>query len=185
MALALAMERESGLQEGLQFQPGVFVNRVVGQTLNKKINDLEAGTQKAGTTKYLNSEAKSNSRHFFDQRAAAADGTQRRMLRPKHIFQIISRVSTSAGLPIVATDVQPGFVDTPMLQMPLRRFWVAHSGESRRGDLDAVEKRRHHIHITRRWALVAWYKNAFGRCTSGCKTGLGTVSASGFIPPRP
>jgi len=56
--LALAMERESGLQEGLQFQPGVFVNRVVGQTLNKKINDLEAGTQKVGTTKYLNSEAK-------------------------------------------------------------------------------------------------------------------------------
>jgi len=97
MALALAMERESGLQEGLQFQPGVFVNRVVGQTLNKKINDLEAGTQKAGTTKYLNSEAKSNSRHFFDQRAAAADGTQRRMLRPKHIFQIISRVSTSTS----------------------------------------------------------------------------------------
>ena len=162
MALALAMERESGLQEGLQFQPGVFVNRVVGQTLNKKINDLEAGTQKAGTTKYLNSEAKSNSRHFFDQRAAAADGTPRRILRPKHIFsnylEGLNQHFVHAGLPIVATDVQPGFVDTPMLQKSLRRFWVAHSGESRRGDLDAVVKRRNHIHITGRWALVAWYK---------------------------
>jgi len=42
-AWALGRERASGLEELLQFQPGVVVNRVVGRTLTKKANDLAHG----------------------------------------------------------------------------------------------------------------------------------------------
>jgi len=44
-AWALAMERTSGLEELLQFQPGAFVNRVVGGTPAKKANDLAHGRE--------------------------------------------------------------------------------------------------------------------------------------------
>ena len=42
-AWALGTERASGLEEVLQFQPGVFVNRVIGRTPTKKANDLAHG----------------------------------------------------------------------------------------------------------------------------------------------
>jgi short-subunit dehydrogenase len=61
-----------------------------------------------------------------------------------------------AQLPIVATDVQPGFVDTPMSRQLPRRFWVATSEKAAEQILDAAEKRRRQVYITRRWASVAW-----------------------------
>jgi short-subunit dehydrogenase len=61
-----------------------------------------------------------------------------------------------AGLPIVATDVQPGFVDTPMSRQLPRRFWVATPEKAAEQILDAAEKRRRQVYITRRWASVAW-----------------------------
>jgi short-subunit dehydrogenase len=60
------------------------------------------------------------------------------------------------GLPIVATDVQPGFVDTAMSRQSPRRFWVATPEKAAEQILDAAEKRRRQAYITRRWALVAW-----------------------------
>lgn len=57
-------------------------------------------------------------------------------------------------LPIVVTDVQPGFVDTPMAKGNL--FWVASPQEAARQIAAAIRARRQHVYITRRWRLVAW-----------------------------
>jgi short-subunit dehydrogenase len=61
-----------------------------------------------------------------------------------------------AGLPIVATDVQLGFVDTPMSRQLPRRFWVATPEKAAEQILNAIEKRRRQVYITRRWASIAW-----------------------------
>ena len=61
-----------------------------------------------------------------------------------------------AQLPIVATDVQPGLVDTPMSRQLPRRFWVATPQKAAEQILDAAEKRRRQVYITHRWASVAW-----------------------------
>jgi short-subunit dehydrogenase len=61
-----------------------------------------------------------------------------------------------AGLPIVAIDVRPGFVDTPMSRQLPRRFWVARPEKAAEQILDAAEKGRRQVYITRRWASVAW-----------------------------
>jgi short-subunit dehydrogenase len=56
-------------------------------------------------------------------------------------------------LPIVVTDVQPGFVDT---RMAGGRFWMASSETAARQIAAAIRKRRQHVYVTRRWRLVAW-----------------------------
>ena len=61
-----------------------------------------------------------------------------------------------AQLPIVATDVQPGFVDTPMSRKLPRRFWVATPENAAQEILDAAERRRRQVYVTGRWASVAW-----------------------------
>ena len=61
-----------------------------------------------------------------------------------------------AGLRIVATDVQPGFVDTLMSRQLPRRFWVATPEKAAEQILDAAEKRRRQVFITRRWTSVGW-----------------------------
>jgi short-subunit dehydrogenase len=67
-----------------------------------------------------------------------------------------------SGHPIVVTEVQPGGVDTAMLKpdRPLpavaRRLFVASAAKAARQILRAVEKRKKHAYITRRYALVAF-----------------------------
>jgi len=67
-----------------------------------------------------------------------------------------------SGHPIVVTEVQPGGVDTAMLKpdRPLpavvRRLLVASPAKAARQILRAVQKRRKHAYITRRYALVAF-----------------------------
>jgi short-subunit dehydrogenase len=56
-------------------------------------------------------------------------------------------------LPIVVTDVQPGFVDTPMAGGD---FWMASPQTAARQIAVAIRKRRPHVYVTRRWRLVAW-----------------------------
>ena len=58
-------------------------------------------------------------------------------------------------LPVVVTDVQPGFVDTPMAKSP-RKFWVASPEKAAEQIFAAIRKRRKHVYVTRRWRLVAW-----------------------------
>ena len=58
-------------------------------------------------------------------------------------------------LPIVITDIQPGFVDTAMAQGD-GLFWVASPKKAAHQIFNVIEKRRKHAYITRRWRFVAW-----------------------------
>jgi short-subunit dehydrogenase len=58
-------------------------------------------------------------------------------------------------LPVVVTDVQPGFVDTPMAKAD-RMFWVASPQKAAEQIFAAIRKRKKHVYVTRRWRLVAW-----------------------------
>ena len=57
---------------------------------------------------------------------------------------------------VAVTDIQPGFVDTPMTRGNPRMFWVASAEEAARQIHRAIRKRRSHAYVTRRWRLVAW-----------------------------
>jgi short-subunit dehydrogenase len=57
-------------------------------------------------------------------------------------------------LPIVVTDVQPGFVDTRMAAG--NRFWIASPQKAARQIVGAIRGRKHRVYITRRWRLIAW-----------------------------
>jgi short-subunit dehydrogenase len=59
------------------------------------------------------------------------------------------------SLPIAVTDIQPGFVDTPMAQSPTL-FWMASAERAAAQIHDAIGRRRRHAYVTRRWRLVAW-----------------------------
>jgi len=67
-----------------------------------------------------------------------------------------------SGRPIAVTEVQPGFVDTAMMKpdSPLspavRKLLVASPAKAARQILRAIEKRRKHVYVTRRYALVAF-----------------------------
>jgi short-subunit dehydrogenase len=58
-------------------------------------------------------------------------------------------------LPIAVTDVQPGFVDTPMAKAPTR-FWVASPQKAAEQIVAAIRKRKRQVYVTRRWRLIAW-----------------------------
>lgn len=58
-------------------------------------------------------------------------------------------------LPIVVTDVQPGFVDTRMAGGN-RLFWVASPQTAARQIVAAIRGRKPRVYITRRWRLIAW-----------------------------
>lgn len=58
-------------------------------------------------------------------------------------------------LPIVVTDIQPGFVDTPMAKGE-GKFWVAPAEVAARQIFTAIRKRKSHAYVTRRWRLIAW-----------------------------
>jgi short-subunit dehydrogenase len=62
---------------------------------------------------------------------------------------------TKLKLPIVVTEVQPGFVDTPMAKAE-RLFWVASPQKAARQIAAAIRGRKRHVHVTRRWRLIAW-----------------------------
>jgi short-subunit dehydrogenase len=71
-------------------------------------------------------------------------------------------LARQCGHPIVVTEVQPGGVDTAMLkpERPLpavvRRLFVASPAKAARQIVRAVQKRKKHAYITRRYALVAF-----------------------------
>ncbi|REK19448.1 MAG: SDR family NAD(P)-dependent oxidoreductase [Planctomycetota bacterium] len=56
---------------------------------------------------------------------------------------------------VCVTDIQPGFVDTPMAKSP-DKFWVATPEEAARQIYRAIRARRSHAYVTRRWRLIAW-----------------------------
>jgi short-subunit dehydrogenase len=70
-------------------------------------------------------------------------------------------VARQSGQPIVVTEVQPGGVDTAMLKpdrpIPpvIRRLFVASPEKAARQILHAVQKRKKHAYITRRYGPIA------------------------------
>ena len=62
-------------------------------------------------------------------------------------------------LPIVVTEVQPGFVETRMSN-PDHRFWSASAELAANQIADAIRRRKEHVYVTRRWRLVAWVMKA-------------------------
>ena len=71
-------------------------------------------------------------------------------------------LARQSGHPIVVTEIQPGFVDTAMMkpERPLspmaRRLLVASPAKAARQILRAVQQRKKHAYITKRYALVAF-----------------------------
>src|SRR5688572_1897622 len=71
-------------------------------------------------------------------------------------------LARDSGHPIAVTEVQPGGVDTAMLKpdRPLpalvRRLFVASPAKAARQILRAVQKRKKHAYITRRYTAVAF-----------------------------
>jgi short-subunit dehydrogenase len=58
-------------------------------------------------------------------------------------------------LPIVITDVKPGFVDTAMAQGE-GLFWVAPAEKAARQIFDVIKSRSKHAYVTKRWRMIAW-----------------------------
>jgi len=54
---------------------------------------------------------------------------------------------------IYVTDVQPGFIDTKMAKG--KRFWVSSPKKAARQIVDAIEKKKWRVYITRRWRIIA------------------------------
>jgi len=56
---------------------------------------------------------------------------------------------------IVVTDIQPGFVDTEMAKGE-GLFWVAPAAKAAEQIYTAIERKRSHAYVTKRWRLVGW-----------------------------
>jgi short-subunit dehydrogenase len=59
------------------------------------------------------------------------------------------------GLSITVTDIQPGFVDTAMAKGD-GLFWVAPPPKAAQQIYNAIERKRKHAYITKRWRLMGW-----------------------------
>jgi short-subunit dehydrogenase len=59
-------------------------------------------------------------------------------------------------LPIMVTDVQPGFVNTAMAKGD-GMFWVAPPEKAAEQIFDAILKRKRHVYVTKRWRIIAWF----------------------------
>ena len=59
------------------------------------------------------------------------------------------------GLPIIITDIKPGFVKTAMAQGE-GIFWAADADKAARQIYNAIRQSKSHAYITRRWRFVAW-----------------------------
>lgn len=71
-----------------------------------------------------------------------------------HYLQGVRYRFMKMQLPVVVTDVQPGFVDTRMAAA--NRFWVASPQTAARQILAAIRRRKQHVYVTKRWRLIAW-----------------------------
>jgi short-subunit dehydrogenase len=58
-------------------------------------------------------------------------------------------------LPLVITDIKPGFVDTEMAKGD-GKFWVAPPQKAAEQIYSAIKKQKNHAYITRRWRFIGW-----------------------------
>lgn len=55
---------------------------------------------------------------------------------------------------IVVTEIQPGFVDTALAKGD--QFWTASPEKAAAQIISAVQKKKAHAYITKRWRLISW-----------------------------
>ncbi len=60
------------------------------------------------------------------------------------------------GLDIAVTDIKPGYVESEMTENNKNMFWVATTEKAVKQMVKAIESRRKHVYITKRWRLIAW-----------------------------
>ena len=60
-----------------------------------------------------------------------------------------------SGKPIFITNVQPGFVKTPMSRGN-NLFWISTAQKAASQIYEAIVRKKKHAYITKRWRLVAW-----------------------------
>lgn len=58
---------------------------------------------------------------------------------------------------IAVTELIPGFVESEMTAGQKGMFWVANTQKAVKQMIDAIEKRKNHAYITKRWRLIAWF----------------------------
>lgn len=61
---------------------------------------------------------------------------------------------------IAVTDIQPGFVDTPLSRGHPRAFWAVSAEEAARQIHAAIRSRKRHAYVPRRWRPAAWLLKA-------------------------
>ncbi|MDZ7716859.1 MAG: SDR family NAD(P)-dependent oxidoreductase [Balneolaceae bacterium] len=57
---------------------------------------------------------------------------------------------------ITVTDIKPGFVESEMTEGKTGMFWVQPTDKSARQIADAIDSKKNHAYITKRWRLVGW-----------------------------
>jgi len=71
----------------------------------------------------------------------------------------LRHMAIKSGKPIYVTDVQPGFVKTPMSKGN-NLFWISTAEKAANQIYDAIAKKKNHAYITKRWRLIAWLLKA-------------------------
>lgn len=61
-------------------------------------------------------------------------------------------------LPIIVTDIKPGFVDTDMAKAE-GKFWVATPQKAAEQIYSVINKQKQYAYITHRWRLIGWALN--------------------------
>ena len=67
----------------------------------------------------------------------------------------LRHMAIKSGKPIFVTDVQPGFVKTPMSKGN-NLFWISTAEKAANQIYNTIAKKKSHAYITKRWRLIAW-----------------------------
>ena len=70
-------------------------------------------------------------------------------------LQGLTQKAIKAKADITISNLQPGFMDTKMAKGE-KLFWLVPVKDAARQIVRAIEKKKRHIYISRRWRLIAW-----------------------------
>lgn len=71
-------------------------------------------------------------------------------------MQGLRQKSVKLGLNITVTDIKPGYVASEMTEKRKGLFWTAPAEKAAKQIYNAIEKKKNHAYVTRRWRLAAW-----------------------------
>ena len=72
-----------------------------------------------------------------------------------NFMQGLRKKANKMGLDVSVTDIQPGFVDTPMAKGE-GLFWVCAVDKAAHQIKKAIDKKRQHAYVSKRWRIIAW-----------------------------